>query len=812
MMPVQSFLLQGGQQMTDARPYEQLDLFYLGRELDADSGETGTLPLLYRHKHLKTHAAIIGMTGSGKTGLGIGLLEEAAMDRIPAIIIDPKGDMGNLLLSFPDLAPGDFQPWVDPVKAEREDLSVEELAEQTAEAWKKGLQDWNQDGERIRRMREQTEFSLFTPGRSSGRPLSLVNSLEAPDASLMEESEAAAGLVNAAVSSLLGLLGITADPLKSREHILLSSLLLTYWRRGEGLELPSLISAVVDPPFTKVGVFPVERFFPRDKRLELALQLNTIMASPSFAGWLEGEPLEIEHLLYTGEGRPRLSILSIAHLSDDERMFFVTMLLGRLIGWMRRQEGASGLRCLLYMDEVFGFFPPTGNPPSKKPMLLLLKQARAYGVGVVLATQNPVDLDYKALANIGTWFIGRLQTRQDQDRVMTGIGAAAGGRDISLFRRWLADMRSRTFLLHSAHREVPIRFEARWAMSYLKGPLSMDEIGRLTADALPGDSGQTRERGSEPASVSAFTGSPPLLARGMEQLYVPPPVPMEEQQLAPWLYGTAEVRYVDKRRAIDQREEVAVRLPLEDGYRDADWSVAEPFAVHPDDLRTTPPGEAHYKELPPGIAALKSFRQEKKALADHLYHERRLPLMRVTSLKLESVPGETAAAFHTRRGNALREARERVTDKLKERYAGKLRQLELRLERAQARIDKEQTDVKARGMDTALSFGVAIFGALFGRKALSVTTASRTARSMRSAGRIFKEKADVQRAVDEAGRLEEEIARLGVELEEKLAQELAAFAPELHPVESFYITPRRSDIISVRVSLLWEPIFDFEAF
>ena len=538
--------------MADAVNYEQLDLFYLGREVDPHTGEATRQPLLIKSKQLTTHAAIIGMTGSGKTGLGIALLEEAAIDRLPAIVIDPKGDMGNLLLTFPDLAADDFRPWIDPAAAEQKGLSVDELAARTADQWRQGLADWDQDGERIRRMRASAEFAVYTPGSAAVRPVSIFASLEAPPAEVLADTETLADMIGSTVGSLLGLLGIDADPLKSREYVLLSTILYDAWQQGQSLSLETLITRVAQPPFKQVGVFPVDSFYPPAKRMELAMQLNTLIASPAFSGWVQGEPLAIEELLYTPAGKPRIAIFTIAHLSDSERMFFVTLLLGRLLGWMRRQEGSSGLRCLLYMDEIFGFFPPSANPPSKKPMLLLLKQARAFGLGVVLSTQNPVDLDYKGLANIGTWFVGRLQTRQDQDRVITGIAGSSKRFDEQELRRMIAGLRERTFLLSSAHRDEPTLFTTRWVLSYLKGPISLEEVGRLErGPAAPAGIAAVPAASPAGADEPPYSTVRPHLADTVLQRFVPPPLPGEAIRYQPGLVGLASVRTVDQRRGID---------------------------------------------------------------------------------------------------------------------------------------------------------------------------------------------------------------------------------------------------------------------
>ena len=415
--------------------FEKLGAFYLGRQAD-ENGKTSDLSplLMYNSKHLTTHAMIVGMTGSGKTGLALSMMEEAAIDGVPAILIDPKGDLTNLLLQFPDLSPADFRPWVDPAEAQRAGLTVDAFAEKTAAQWRDGLAKWGQDGDRIRRLAASADFAVYTPGDTTGRPLQILRSFDAPAGA--DEITLRDSIINN-VSSLLGLIGIQADPVQSREHILLSAIFYSQWKQGQGLPLEQLINYVATPPFAKIGVFDVESFYPSKDRMKLAMQLNSLLASPSFAAWREGDPLDIGRLLHTEDGRPRISILSISHLSDAERMFFVTAVLNATVAWMRRQTGTGSLRALLYMDEIFGYFPPSANPPSKPPMLTLLKQARAFGLGIVLSTQNPVDLDYKGLSNCGTWFIGRLQTERDKMRILDGLASARGFHDAAHPTRFL---------------------------------------------------------------------------------------------------------------------------------------------------------------------------------------------------------------------------------------------------------------------------------------------------------------------------------------------------------------------------------------
>ena len=793
--------------MAGAEQYEKMDLFYLGREVDPKSNQTTARPLLYKNKHLTTHAAIIGMTGSGKTGLGIDLIEEAAMDRIPSIIIDPKGDMANLLLSFPDLAAEDFSPWVDENTAAQKGVSREQLAADTATRWQQGLADWDQDKDRIARMRQGVDFELYTPGSSSGRPVSVLDSMEAPSAEVMLDNDTVASLVNSAVSSILALVGIKSDPLKSREHILLSSIVLYYWRRQQDLALEILISAVVNPPFARIGSLGTDVFYPQAKRMDLAMQLNNILASPAFSGWTTGKPLRIEDFLYSSTGKPQVSIFSIAHLSDDERMFFVTMLLGRLIAWMRQQEGSSGLRCLLYMDEIFGYFPPSASPPSKKPMLLLLKQARAYGLGVVLSTQNPVDLDYKGLSNIGTWFVGRLQTRQDQDRVMAGIAGSSDTFSEQQIRGMLSDMRGRTFLLYSAHQDEPVLFETRWAMSYLKGPVSLRELGRLITAEDTGEDARAVQ--PNPARTSEqFSPAPPMLAAAVEQCFLPAAIPVEECNYAPSLVGTASVRFFKQSLGLDEIRQVCLRLDAAGEDTDIDWQQAVEEDVEFDQCTDRPTDGGRFARISSAVSSLKNMRSVEKSFDDFLYHSMKLPLMKVAALKLHSRPGETEAQFTTRLMDRLRIKKETEADKIKERYAKKQHQLEARLDKAYARVDKEKGDVKARGIDTALSIGATIFGALFGRKTLSVTNANRTVRSARGAGRVFKEQGDVKRAEDAVARIVEDIDALALELQEKLSESAQRFSADNYPVDTVNITPRHSDIYDLRLCLVWEPVLD----
>ena len=454
--------------------------FYLGGLIDPGTGKRTEGEVRYEPGDLTTHGVIVGMTGSGKTGLGIIFLEEALRAGLPALILDPKGDMTNLLLTFPELAPADFRPWIDEAAARRDGKTPDEAAAAAAESWTSGLGSWGLGKADISALRAAAAFTIYSPGSEAGIPLNVLGSFSAPQAGA--DTEAFRDEIEGLVSGLLGLAGIDADPLASREHILIANLVEDAWSKGTNLTLEGLIELVHRPPLRKLGVFELETFFPEKERLALALRLNNLVASPSFEAWRTGPPLDIPSMLWTPEGRPRAAILYLAHLSDAERQFAVTLALSRLVTWMRSQPGSSELRALVYMDEVFGFVPPTAAPPAKKPILTILKQARAFGVGMLLSTQNPVDLDYKAMSNAGTWCIGRLQTERDKARIMEALQSAAGDRDLAALDARISGLGKRQFLLHNTRDPEPAVFTTRWAMSYLRGPLTRDEVAALTKD------------------------------------------------------------------------------------------------------------------------------------------------------------------------------------------------------------------------------------------------------------------------------------------------------------------------------------------
>ncbi len=570
--------------------FEKLGSFYLGKEYDISKGSLADRLQMYDSRDLTTHAVCIGMTGSGKTGLCIDLLEEAAIDGVPAILIDPKGDITNLLLTFPGLRPEDFKPWVNPDDARRKGQSIDEFSKDQSELWTKGLGQWGQDGKRIERLKQAADFIIYTPGSDAGVPVSILQSFNAPHLDWSTDTEVLRDQIQGTVGALLGLIGIDADPITSREHILLANIFEHFWRNQEDLNLPKLILSIQNPPMRKLGVFDLDTFYPQKERFALSMKLNNLIASPSFQSWLEGQPLDIPGFLATPNGKPRHSIFYIAHLSDAERMFFVTMLLNQVITWMRSQPGTNSLRAVIYMDEVFGFFPPVANPPSKKPLLTLLKQARAFGVGVVLTTQNPVDLDYKGLTNAGTWFIGRLQTERDKARVLDGLENAStvAGKTLNKqhFSRIISGLGKRVFLLHNVNEDEPSIFQTRWAMSYLRGPLTRTQVKILMEDREPDFLPILGEPSREKApsiSIDSLQNLPPSQLPGINYSYMPvrrSPAPGTSEIASknmiyiPSIHAAGRINFIDRRRKVDSRKEFDIALILDSNFKGVDWNDA----------------------------------------------------------------------------------------------------------------------------------------------------------------------------------------------------------------------------------------------
>jgi len=798
--------------------FEKLGAFYLGRPYDLKNKQAKDGLILYDSKDLVTHAVCVGMTGSGKTGLCLALLEEAAIDGVPAIVIDPKGDLANLLLTFPDLKAEDFLPWINEEDAAKKDLSKEQFAEQQAEFWKKGLAGWGQDSARINKLRNSAEFSIYTPGSNAGIPVSILKSFAAPPAVIREDDELMRERVNTTATSLLSLLDLNADPL-SREHILLSTIFSKAWTDGKDLDMAALIQQIQSPPVTTVGVMDLESFFPSKERFALAMSLNNLLAAPGFGAWMEGEPLDIQHLLYSSSGKPRVAIFSIAHLSDAERMFFVSLLLNQTLGWMRTQSGTTSLRAILYMDEIFGYFPPVANPPSKLPLLTLLKQGRAFGLGVVLVTQNPVDLDYKGLSNTGTWFIGRLQTERDKDKVLEGLeGVAAGsgkGFDRQEMEEILAGLGNRIFLLNNVHEDGPEIFETRWAMSYLRGPLTRTQIKTLMQPVKGGRVSATSQPSSTPAtpSVSARVESAPVqqsqrpaLPPDVTQYFIPVrSSSMGGAQLVyqPMVLGAAQVRFADKK--VDATQDVALLASITDGPVPVEWDGAAPVDISLSDLEQTPNEQAGYAELPPAASKTKSYPSWQKDFAAWVYRNQKLELTRSPSLEVSSTPGESERDFRIRLQQMARERRDEAVERLRQKYAPKIATLEERKRRAEQAVEREKEQAKSSRFQTAISFGATILSSFMGRKTVSLSTLGRATTAVKGVTRSMKESADVGRAEETVEAIAQQLADLDAQFKEETATLERSIDSQNEELETVTMKPTKANIAVKLLTLAWAP-------
>jgi hypothetical protein len=786
--------------------FEKLGQFYLGKKYNLSTGRLEESLVIYDSKDLVTHGVCVGMTGSGKTGLCISILEEAAIDNIPAIVIDPKGDMSNLLLNFPDLSTDEFLPWINGDDAARANQSPEQFAAGQAELWKKGLMEWGQDGNRVRKLRESAEFAIYTPGSTAGTPVSVLNSFACPSGELLEEREAAADLISSATTGLLGLLGISADPISSREHILIANIIQQHWKQGRDVDLALLIRSIQSPPFEKLGAFDVDSFFPAKERFGLAMALNNLLAAPGFGSWLEGEALDVGRLLHTAEGKPRVSVFSIAHLSDAERMFFVTLLLNRIVAWMRAQPGTTSLRALLYMDEVAGYLPPVANPSSKKPLMLLFKQARAFGIGVLLATQNPVDLDYKALANAGTWFLGRMQTAQDIDRLVQGLGSvtADAGSDL---RSALAALGKRVFLMKNIHEDAPEIFQTRWTLSYLRGPLTPAQIKVLRAAKRTVQPASAQPASVQPASPKPAPQAAEIQPAGRPNL--PPQVPQyflplrgamptgAQPVYKPAILGVADVAFgTDNRRQsfIAGVGEISVA-----------WDQAEAGAVDENQLEKDPVEQAEFSQLPGPAYKPQNYKTWERDFSGFLYRTSQIETYRNPDFKLKSNPGESERDFRIRVSQMAREKRDEATEALRRKYAPKIAALEDRIRRAEQRVEKEKADMRQAGVQAAVSLGATLLGAFMGRKTLSTGNIGRASSTIRGGMRTARERTDIAAASENVEALQQQRNDLEAEFNAETKSLESLTDPTLQKIEAVAQRPKKADIAVRLVALVWLP-------
>ncbi len=792
--------------------FDKLGVFYLGRLYDlANKSQLDDL-LLYDSKDLVTHAVCIGMTGSGKTGLCMSLIEEAALDGVPAIVIDPKGDITNLLLTFPSLQSQDFLPWINEEDALKKGLSPGDFAAQQAAFWKAGLLKWGQDGKRIQRLRESADFLIYTPGSNAGLPISILKSFTAPPSEIRQDDELLQERINTIATSLLALLGITADPIRSREHILVSTILTDSWRRAEDLDLGQLIQLIQTPPFMRIGVMDLESFYPSKDRFELAMQLNNLLAAPGFSLWLDGDSLDANNLLHSPNGKPRVSIFYIAHLSDAQRMFFVSLLLNQIVGWMRTQSGTTSLRSILYIDEVFGYLPPVATPPSKLPLLTLLKQARAFGLGIVLATQNPVDLDYKALSNAGTWFLGRLQTERDKERVLEGLeGAAiAGQKQFSrqILDQALSGLKNRIFLMNDVHEDAPVIFETRWAMSYLRGPLTREQIKLLVEPIKKQMSSPVSPQLSSPASLISSvppdrvtrTSLKPNVPPNIQEYFVPYDQNKQEYKdliYRPMIVGAAQIRFYEPKANIDITKEQVYLAPISDNPFPINWDDSKGIDLKISDLRNAPTEDAPYPILPSAVLKAKNYAIWEKDFSNWLFRTQRLKVLRSSYLNVLSKPGETDRDFKVRLQQIAREKRDHQVEILRTKYSEVIRRLDERKRRASLALEEQQAQAKGQKYQTAVSIGEIFLGSFLGRK-----SSTRATRATREISRSMKESRDRENAEANLKALEQERARVEAQFKSEV-DSLEAPNPLMETLENVFIAPTKTNILVRLVALAW---------
>lgn len=808
--------------------------FYLGRIIDFQTNKITDQPLLYKSEDLTTHAFVVGMTGSGKTGLCICLLEEAALQGIPALIIDPKGDMTNLLLHFPDFESRDFEPWINADLARREGKTVQQVAQETAVTWKQGLADWGIEPERVKALSEAAHFTIYTPGSDVGIPVNILSSFEAPQLAWDENREALREKISATVTALLGLVGLAdVDPLRSREHILLSNILEHAWIAGKNLDLSELILQTQSPPFNKLGVFDVDTFFPQKDRFSLAMLLNNILAAPSFQPWIEGQPLELQKLLYAADGRPQHSIFYLAHLSESERMFFVTLLYTAVESWMRSQPGSGSLRTIIYFDEVFGYLPPVSNPPSKTVLLRMLKQARAFGVAQVLVTQNPVDIDYKALSNAGTWWIGKLQTDQDKQRLLDGLESAVpGGMNRSTYDKLISSLGKRVFLMHNVHTKGPLLFQTRWAMNYLAGPITRLQIPALNrlekaSQALAPDTSQADSsptQTSRPPDIKKippteiYLATKPPAPTGIAEAFLPVRESLAEALpkaglsrsaaqnavllYRPLLFAQAQIRYLNRKIGLDSESARAVLVQTPERRGFIRWEENQTQPIELNQLESSPLPDARFAPLETPLSDAKLMAAMQKDFLDWVFRNAALPIKVNDVLQVAWVPSMSESEFRTRCSDLARQKRDEEIKKVAPTFDKKIEALRLKLFREEQELKSDKEKLNLRRMEEVGTHAENIFGLLGGRRSSRRVSSSLTKRRLTS-----QAKGEVEESEKTIALLKEQIAEVEqakAAASEEINQRWEEIATQIREEN---ILPLKKDVYLEFFGILWQPYY-----
>ncbi|MEA5077563.1 MAG: DUF87 domain-containing protein [Anaerolineaceae bacterium] len=797
--------------------------FFLGKVFDPKTNTLTADPALLDPSNLTTHAVITGMTGSGKTGLGIGLLEEAAVHGTPAIIIDPKGDLTNLLLHFPDLLPTDFEPWIDPEMARRDGKTVAVAADETSQKWKKGLADWGLGKEQIQKLKDSVDYAIYSPGSSSGIPVNILSSFAAPDLDWEENSEGLRERISSTITALLGLVGMNdIDPLRSREHILLSNLVENAWISKQSLSLTDLILQVQNPPMQKLGAFPMDSFFPEKDRFSLAMLLNNFLASPSFQVWQSGQALDIQSILYSPSGKPRHAIFYLAHLSENERMFFVTLLFAATESWMRLQQGTGVLRALVYFDEIMGYLPPVANPASKTVMLRMLKQARAFGVGLVLATQNPVDVDYKALSNAGTWLIGRLQTDQDKQRLLEGLSAASGATDVAVYDKLISGLQKRVFLWHSIYRSAPTLMSTRWTMNYLAGPLTRNQLPALNAlvgaKQQKAAAGKAKTDDTQPTqavkasySVGDLSNSRPAINGDVAEYVFPNDLDtaaalaaaklsgatVENLVYRPAVFTQAEVRYTSRQYNLDfARKTAALLEDLASGL--VHWEELTLPAIDTHKLGTQTQPRAVFHAVPGWMTDKAKVTNLGKDFIEWLYRNGTVKIKTNAQLKVYAEPGTSDADFQKLCAAA---SAAKISDPAagNSTYAKKVATLKDKIEAQEMDVKAAENEVTQRTIESVATGGAVVASLLgIGRKK-SVSSSMTKMRMVQTAkDKLEKEKQTLEN-------LQEQLTAL--QASQSGAQTTSAGTPAAFAATEIPLSPTKSDIFSDVFGIAWVPYY-----
>jgi hypothetical protein len=827
------------------------DKFYLGRRYDLAGGKVSDQPLFYDPADLTTHAVVTGMTGSGKTGLCIALMEEAALQGIPALVIDPKGDLSNLLLHFPDLAPQDFQPWLDPETARRGGKSSEQAATETALAWRSGLAEWGIDRERLMALKNAAQYAIFTPGSDSGLPVSVLSSLSAPGLDWASNRETLSERISSTVTAILGLVGYDdIDPLRSREHILLSNIFQYAWSQDQSLDLTELILQIQTPPFAKLGAFPVDTFFPAKERMGLAIQLNNILAAPSFELWRVGQPLDIAGLLRAPDGRPRQSVFSLAHLADGERMFFVTLLLSAVETWMRTQPGSTSLRAILYMDEIYGYLPPSRNPSSKQPLLRMLKQARAFGLGLLLATQNPVDVDYKGLSNAGTWFIGKLQTDQDKQRLLDGLQSADGNLDRGSISQLISGLGKRVFIMHNVHEHRPEVFQTRWTMNFLAGPLTRVQIPALNklagaevtafqSAAAPAAAGEAERvpEGYEPIPVAAPVPVPvpqtavsqassstrPPVPAGMSEFFLPmnmsfakavsaagSPVPPDAASSGvmyhPALIASAQVRFLDRKYNLDLEQVKSVLVATPDKRGVIRWEEFVRALPAPEQMDPAPNPQARFAALEQPFSDARLVANLQRDFVDWAYRASKVIVRANQALGLYATPDVTQAEFMKACADAARQARDDEMAKASAVIDRQIKTLEEKIAREERELKMDESELSQRKGEEIATHAENVFGIFGGRKSSRRLSSSLTKHRMTE-----QAKEDVDESVDALKDFDAQLADLEEQRKQILEQAGGKWGEAVNAITEVPILPKKTDVFVTLFGVAWMPYYVLKA-